>query len=126
VGKAAVVGLGSDRIGGVCGGGIDVCRRHHLCFSAAPPRSVFLPLFSSALQAEARGPAKSCAAWRWQRWFGLRGLRPDLRCSGRRVHCSTGDPTASTRASAAPSTGCGGGHLASYGDFLYSCSVADV
>jgi hypothetical protein len=36
------------------------------------------------------------------------------------VHCSTGDPTTSTRASAAASLGCGGGgwHLASYGDFF--------
>ncbi len=43
-------------------GGTDVGRRHHLRPSAAPPRSVFLPLFSSASQAEARGAAKSRAA----------------------------------------------------------------
>ncbi len=56
------------------------------------------------------------------------GLGPDLRCSGLRMHCSTGKPTASTRASAAASPGCGGGgwHLASNANFLYSCGVADV
>jgi hypothetical protein len=43
-------------------GGTDVGRRHHPRPSAAPPCSVFLPLFSSASQAEARGAAKSHAA----------------------------------------------------------------
>jgi hypothetical protein len=43
-------------------GGIDVARRHHPRPSAAPPRNVFLPPFSSASQAEARGLAKSLAA----------------------------------------------------------------
>jgi hypothetical protein len=44
------------------------------------------------------------------------------------MHCSTGEPTASTRAFAAASLGCGGGgwHLASNGNFLHSCGVADV
>jgi hypothetical protein len=64
VGEAAVVGLGGDRVGkgGVCGGGIDVGRRHHQHPSAAPPHSIFLPPFSSASQAEAMGPAMSRAA----------------------------------------------------------------
>ncbi len=43
-------------------GGIDEGRRHLPHPSAAPPRNVFLPPFSSASQAEARGLAKSRAA----------------------------------------------------------------
>jgi hypothetical protein len=63
-GESAVVGLGSDQIGGggECGGG-DRCRSSSSPTpAAAPPRSVFLPLFLSASQAEARGAAKSRAA----------------------------------------------------------------
>ncbi len=43
-------------------GGTDAGRRHFPLPSAAPPRNVFLPLFSSASQAEVRGLAKSLAA----------------------------------------------------------------
>jgi hypothetical protein len=63
VGEAAIVGLGSDRIGGGVSGGGD---RPRSSSSPTPLSSStsqrFLPLFSSASQAEARGPAKSRAA----------------------------------------------------------------
>jgi hypothetical protein len=43
-------------------GARDEGRRHYRLPSAVPPHSVFLPPFSSASRAEARGPAASRAA----------------------------------------------------------------
>jgi hypothetical protein len=56
-------------------GGIDVGRRHHQRPSAAPPRSVFLLPFLSALQEEARGPVRSRAAMVWAEAVRLAGAR---------------------------------------------------
>jgi hypothetical protein len=86
-GGTAGVGLGGDQVvgGGECGGGRDAGRHHSQRPSAVPPRSVWRHLGRR---------------WLGRRLFGRRWLGPDLRCSGRQKHCSAGNQTASTRASA--------------------------
>ncbi len=56
-------------------GGRDEDRLHSRRPSAVPPRSVFLPPYSSASQAEARGPAASRAAMAEEEAFRLAGAR---------------------------------------------------